>query len=398
MQMTDLGACIVALYLCVPEERQRAAGETRSSLRRMGAQLYDILRAYVRARPEFRFHAWDAAASNKGDIAIRESIKEQLRHALAPRPVSFLEFEWGSLDAKAVEAINQRACLFVIAGSGYFFPVDGVMPGRIIQDSVSIPAIEVPKVAYAVGWNTLMGEDKPLDDGSLATLKAIAMRLDKFSVRDTQTQTRILTATGIEPRVTIDPVLFYRGDALPSPAVRQRRKIGINIACHGSWSAANVKRDIGKIAETLKMIETRYDAELHFISHSPADRIVWWLLRARGVHMRFRRTEVSRMPGIYREMDALFGQMMHSTIFAMGAGVPVVAIGYDVKLYGFFEMMGMSEFLVDLSDWKPSEVVGLLDRAMNEGEVIRQALARRQQALMAGNLAFLAEVADLCGT
>ena len=393
--MTGHEPCIIALYLCVPEDKQLAAAHARFELRRTAARLYDVIRAFARAKPEFRFHAWDSPSSNKGDIAIRECIKAQLRKAFAPRQVSFLEFEWGGLDDQAVHRINERAGLFVIAGSGYFFPVYGKMPDRIDRDSTAIQAITVPKAAYSVGWNTLVGEDAPLDEKGLVALRTIVGELDRFSVRDAQSQARIKAATGVEPCITADPVLFHSGDVSQRRAANLRPKIAVNIACHGSWPASNVKRDITKIARTLKAIKVRYSAELHFISHSSADRIVWWLLFARGVRTKFRCANVSEMPAIYREMDALFGQMMHSTIFAMGAGVPTIAIGYDAKLYGFFSLMGMSEFVVNLTDWDTKEIIGLLDRVMTEGASIRQALADRKRVLEADCVSFLAEVAGL---
>jgi hypothetical protein len=388
--------CVVTLYLAVPAADETAAACAKPSIRRRLARWFDIFRAFIPGQTEFRFHAWNAEGTNKGDIAIREAIKAQIAEAMAPRPVTFSEIGWGRLTERAIETINETSELFVIAGSGYLFPHFGSMPQRIIRDAQEIPKIGCRKIAYSIGWNTLVGEDAPLDGPSRNALCDLFAGFEAISVRDYDTQQRVQDAIKRAVLVTADPVLFHSAyiDGArwrwTRPTKSRRMKIGINIACHGPFSAQNVKRDFPKIVKLLRSLRARYDAELHFISHSAPDRIVWWLLTARGIRIKFRRAGVYEMPAVYSEMDLMLGQMMHSTIFATGACIPTVAIGYDIKLKNFLSLMGLDEYLLNITDWSEGDVLGLLEKAHTNSTNIRCAIAKRKAELATNELTFLA--------
>ena len=383
---------VVALYVAIPREAEAASEVRKPGLKTRLARGLDIARAYLPVAPDFRWHMWDDDASNKGDIAIREEVRRHVEQALAPRPVTFLEIGWGKLNAERAAEINQRADLFVIGGSGYLFPNDGVMPPRLKRDAEALELIKCPKVAYGIGWNTLIDKDAPLDGDSRAALTRLVRALDLVSVRDALSQQRVEAATGMRPQVTVDPVLLV-GASTPRPS--GRCKIGINIACHSQWAASYVRRDIDKYAFAFKTLQKKYDAELHFMSHSAVDRVVWWLLKGRGVKARFRRAPSSELPAIYSEFEVVVAQMMHSTIFAMGAGVPTVAIGYDVKMFGLFAIMGMSDYIISVADWNEMELIEVVGKAIREGDEIRQALKRRKAELARANEEFLAALPGL---
>jgi colanic acid/amylovoran biosynthesis protein len=96
------------------------------------------------------------------------------------------------------------------------------------------------------------------------------------------------------------------------------------------------------------------------------------------------------MPAVYSEMDLMLGQMMHSTIFATGACIPTVAIGYDIKLKNFLSLMGLDEYLLNITDWSEGDVLGLLEKAHTNSTNIRCAIAKRKAELATNELTFLA--------
>jgi len=53
---------------------------------------------------------------------------------------------------------------------------------------------------------------------------------------------------------------------------------------------------------------------------------------------------------VYAKMNLFIGTRMHSNIFALSAGVPVIAIGYQHKTRGIAIMAGVSEWVIDIQD------------------------------------------------
>lgn len=50
----------------------------------------------------------------------------------------------------------------------------------------------------------------------------------------------------------------------------------------------------------------------------------------------------------YGQMDIFVGTRLHSNIFALTAGTPVAAIAYYYKTYGVMQMLGLSEWVLDI--------------------------------------------------
>ena len=50
----------------------------------------------------------------------------------------------------------------------------------------------------------------------------------------------------------------------------------------------------------------------------------------------------------YGQMDLFVGTRLHSNIFALTAGTPVIAIAYYYKTYGIMQMLGLSEWVLDI--------------------------------------------------
>lgn len=55
-----------------------------------------------------------------------------------------------------------------------------------------------------------------------------------------------------------------------------------------------------------------------------------------------------KVKAIQKEMDVFIGSRMHSNIFALGAGVPVVAIAYMPKTHGIMQQLELSEYVLDI--------------------------------------------------
>lgn len=54
---------------------------------------------------------------------------------------------------------------------------------------------------------------------------------------------------------------------------------------------------------------------------------------------------------LYSKFILVIGSRMHSLIFSITQGIPVVGIAYQKKVYSMFEMLSMSDYVVDIQDF-----------------------------------------------
>mgnify|MGYP001765432836 CR=1 FL=1 len=92
------------------------------------------------------------------------------------------------------------------------------------------------------------------------------------------------------------------------------------------------------------------------------------------------------LKAVYGKMDVFIGTRMHSNIFALSEGVPVIAIGYQHKTRGIAEMVGMGDWVLDIQAVDEQQLVARLaalwEQRVRVGERLRQAVAEivRQSA------------------
>jgi len=387
----------VALYAAIPSHLERHTATAGYSWKARAVQMADVAHAFVSKRPRFHFHSWNVDQSNKGDILIREAVKQQIAQAFSPREVVFDEIGWGELDAQRVERINRDCDLFVIAGSGYLFPNDGKLPRRLFGDSELFPLIRCPKAAVGIGYNALADQERPLTGESSAALKALLGALDRISVRDRRTVELVRAHCDVTPALTGDPVLFYEDPAPPeaAPPASPRLRLGVNIAMHGPVSAKRVEAEIDKLADLLKRISSSHPVELHYVAHAPSERLVFWLLRARGIALQWHDPLPTALPAFYKSMDVHLCQMMHSAIVALSVNLPVTAFAYDMKTAGLFDLLGLSPYCVPIQDWQATSVQAVVARMIEERVALREAIAHARAPRASLTKAFVSEVAGL---
>lgn len=77
----------------------------------------------------------------------------------------------------------------------------------------------------------------------------------------------------------------------------------------------------------------------------------------------------------YGQMDLFLGTRLHSNIFALTEGVPVVAIGYQYKTRGVMRMLGLEPWVVDIEEVEPQALAALLEAAWSQRAEIRRRIA-----------------------
>lgn len=76
----------------------------------------------------------------------------------------------------------------------------------------------------------------------------------------------------------------------------------------------------------------------------------------------------------YGQMDIFVGTRLHSNIFALTAGTPVVAIAYFYKTFGIMQMLGLSEWALDIWTVTDQELSQRLELLWQQRAVLRRHL------------------------
>jgi colanic acid/amylovoran biosynthesis protein len=112
-------------------------------------------------------------------------------------------------------------------------------------------------------------------------------------------------------------------------------------------------------------------------------------------------TSPELIKALYGKLDILIGTRMHSNIFALSEGIPVIAIGYLYKTRGIASMLGLDRWVLDIQGITQDTLVDKLIELWEERQVVRAQIAsilpslversRRAGALCAEDYALLKE-------
>jgi polysaccharide pyruvyl transferase WcaK-like protein len=371
---------------------QRTKSITRNGWDRLATQLTGKLRL-----DNFHYQVANNLDdnSNRGDIAIRMAVKEQLSAALCPRDVNFIEVKWGTLNDTAVREINERCDLFLIAGGGYIFlDADGRL-GACSKDIPWLKKIRCPVIAYGVGLNQLMHEKvsslRGLPAETAEQVRDFVGLCHTISVRDLQTL-ELLELYGTKPIVlTGDPVLFWKGDgAAPGKnhrAPSSRPRVGINLAAHG-WRALLVLKPIlPAVVELLKELQSR-EIALTYLLHHDFERPLIPYLRQQGLRMDMANGSPLQLLEAYQDCDFVICQMLHSCIFAANRDVPFLNIAYDQKNLAFCDLLGISRCTTPHTAASSSHLRALFDRLFDDRAAIQATIAANKEPIGIAQLKF----------
>ena len=79
----------------------------------------------------------------------------------------------------------------------------------------------------------------------------------------------------------------------------------------------------------------------------------------------------------YGQMSLVVATRMHSGIFSLGMGVPVLYIGYLQKTRGLMEWLGLQTWVLELDQVNQSNLMDYADRALLENEERRSLIAQK---------------------
>jgi hypothetical protein len=361
---------------------------------RVGRVLDDVM---WRVGKRWRFEFWryeDHSFTNVGDIAIREACIELTRRAV-PGANAIRTVSWGGLDEAKVEEINREASAFIIAGSGYFiFDEHWRLGKRVDIDLPGISELRVPKIMLGVGVNNpaireLPTDPVPIDADAAARLGKFLPMFELVTVRDNLSQRVLQPFTDRSVRTIPDPALFLgslrasKRAAHTPPAPEAPLRVGLNLALHGPYSEALLRRNLPTFIEAFRTYQRESGCEYVYFQHSEAEWKIADLLSQGGVTLRKVGGGPDELILQYRGLSFHVCQMLHSSILAMSTDCPTVGIAYDLKSHGFFEMMGLPENCLSAEGVAAQAILNVMRRVGSGRDHLRQHIGARRGELFA---------------
>jgi colanic acid/amylovoran biosynthesis protein len=87
----------------------------------------------------------------------------------------------------------------------------------------------------------------------------------------------------------------------------------------------------------------------------------------------------------YGQMDLFLGSRLHSNIFAMAEGIPVIAIAYQSKTAGVMRMLGLEEWVIDIEQVDSKRLPKLYRSIWNRQQEVRVQVQAAVQDLVQGS-------------
>jgi len=382
------------LYTAIPESEQfrRVVRPTFQRIKSTIRNGYDGLSTFVNGRfqvNDFHYQVANNLAdnSNRGDIAIRLAVREQIELALGERHADFVELGWGSLTDEIVERINRECDLFIICGGGYLFIHGDGAGGASFADIARLQKLRCPVAAYGIGLNRLMHEKvhelRDLPERTQNQLRSFYNACSHISVRDAHTLELLNLYGGKDGSLIGDPVLFLNHFSAEKKAPKRSDgpSIGINLAAHGWRALAVLKPLMPSFAELLKYIQRTYDAKFTYLVHHDFEKAAFSYLRNQGIQMNVVEASPLQLLEAYAFQDFVICQMLHSSIFAANQDIPFLNIAYDQKNVAFCDLLGLPQCSISHIKLTSLSLIERFDMLFSQRETIKKTLTAKKLLL-----------------
>lgn len=329
-------------------------------------------------------------AINLGDVAISQAATALIRHVLPEADI--LPINWGELSQHPVKDAKRHKTILVFSGSGYFFlTANGRLADRIKDDLESIRHHAIPAFFFGVGLNrpgqTDLDAPVSLHPEDAALVSQLLDEAQAVSVRDAATQSVLAPFTSKPIHLVGDPALhFFHAMRLQIPATPPVARntppvIGVNFSFHGRDSNALIRKNLAGYCAVLLRLQRETGAEFRYFVHYATGNILPRLLAQRGVNIKkVCAGDTATLAREYAKLDLHIGGMLHSCILAASAGTPCIALAYDIKHQGFFDLMGLPENCLSATSFNPEALYSrAMDLLANPAPVRAHIAVRRKQ-------------------
>jgi len=84
---------------------------------------------------------------------------------------------------------------------------------------------------------------------------------------------------------------------------------------------------------------------------------------------------------VIREADLLLGTRHHSLVLAAGGYIPMVAINYEPKVYGFMKLIGQENLICEMEGLDYKDCIAKIDYAWSHRDLIKQEMVLKVEVL-----------------
>lgn len=333
---------------------------------------------------------------NIGDVAIAETVVRLVRQI---RPeVRIVPCNWGELGATGMHSLGPDDIL-IVAGSGYFaFDQDGRLPPRVADDLARMNQSTCMVVVLGVGANRPgsghPGAGIPIDAiADRQLIRSVLLRASRVSVRDDFSLQLLSGAGGADVSMIGDPALHFAsvfGDAIPEiDRTDDVPIVGINFSFHGPNSTALLRENLIIYSEALLEIQRCLKCRYKYFVHFPTEVVIPAYLNALGVHTEVVQGEPLALVREYNGVDLHIAGMLHSSILAASVDTPCIALAYDIKHGGFFDLFGLGEYCLPASGISKDALVERCLHAFGRRDEIRATIHGRRLELENATKRFL---------
>lgn len=329
-------------------------------------------------------------AINRGDVAITQATAALVRKLLPEAEI--LGINWGELDKYSAKNKDRQKTALIFSGSGYFYTTpNGRLAERIKDDFEWLLDQQIPAFFFGVGLNRPSHTDLDtpvcLHPEDAALVSQLLDYAQAVSVRDATTQSALALLTSKPIHLIGDPALhFYHAIRIEQPPAdicpaNTPPVIGVNFSFHGKNSNALLNKNLASYCAVLLRLQEKTGATFRYFVHYGTENILPMLLAQHGVNIqKVCAGDTATLAQEYAKLDLHIGGMLHSCILATGAGTPCLALAYDIKHHGFFDLMGLPEHCLSAIDFDPDALYArAMDLLANPAPVRTHIAARRQE-------------------
>jgi hypothetical protein len=363
----------------------------------------DWFRWRVQGRWEFHFSTYEECHnSNRGDIAIRIASRALLERTFQGR-IQIVEAGWHDFHGPFLDWVRANVRLVVIAGGGYLFLDDNYdLPERVQTHFALLQTVPCPVVGFSLGVNRLLVYDGNAGCRVAASSRTLAerliARLAEVSVRDAGAAR---TLQGLDDGRTIvlpDPALFLDPApviGLPTRTADDGLWLGVNLFFHGKEVSRLLGRQFPVVIKVLRDLARTRRCRFFYFVHYDSERLIPRLFAQHGLPMTVVDRPPAEMVSWYGLLDAHLSGMLHSSILACAADTPVLNLAYDVKSFGFYELMELGPWVMPAVGLEADQLSDRLQALIDHRADLRVAIARRKRELWTPVQAFLDRIPPL---
>ncbi|MGB9620616.1 MAG: polysaccharide pyruvyl transferase family protein [Armatimonadota bacterium] len=300
-------------------------------------------------------------------------------------------FMWGTAQQRSLLAAYYDADLVLSCGGGNFYAHRPLSPAFIwaLLSLAFALALRKPVAMLPQSFGPVAGfAQQMLARWTFSRVRLIMVRESRAGsfLREVL---RVKTPIVLLPDMAFELSVGVANERVIGPA--SQRQIGVTAIDRGAQDP-NFGGQLG-YEEALCVLLTRLARERHARIHvfcqcfgpssdqddRPVARRLYQQLRQNGLdatlHIEFR--DAVEIITAYSQLDMIVGTRMHTGIFALSSGVPVLLIGYQPKACGMMTALGFERYCCDIKDANANVLFELASEILAHEHELRVQIAER---------------------